>query len=188
MLNGVKIPCVRSAKLLGMWIDDRLTWETHVNKLLAKLKCGIGMLQCSKNMLTSKAKRCLYFGQIHSNLCYCLSIWGTMIQKRLQSVIAKVQRKAVKLIDPTMGIDDVFTVYKILPFDKLVRLEQCKLGYKLCNNLLPTNLAKNMKQDHRKQSTVKDHRYPTRSKKIPNLPQASDSKYRSSFLFRAIKE
>ena len=55
-----------------------------------------------------------------------------------------------------MGIDDVFTAYKILPFDKLVRLEQCKLGYKLCNNLLPINLAKNMKQDHRKQSTVKE--------------------------------
>ena len=128
------------------------------------------------------------FGQIHSNLCYCLSIWGTMIQKRLQSVIAKVQRKAVELIDPTMGTTDVFTVYKIWPFNKLVILEQCKLGYKLCNNLLPTNLAKNMKQDHRKQSTVKDHRYPTRNKKIPNLPQASDSKYQSSFLFRDIKE
>ena len=78
-----------------------------------------------------------------------------------------------------MGIDDVFTAHKILPFDKLVRLEQCKLGYKLCNNLLPINLAKNMKQDHR---------YPTRSKKIPNLPQVSDSRYHSSFLFRAIKE
>ena len=80
-----------------------------------------------------------------------------MIQKRSQSVIAKVQQKAVKLIDPTMGINDVFTVYKILPFDKLVKLEQCKLGYKLCNNLLPTNLATNLKQDHRKQSTVKTH-------------------------------
>ena len=70
VLNGVEIPYVRSAKLLGMWIDDRLTWETHVNKLLAKLKCGIGMLQRGKNMLTSKAKHCLYFGQIHSNLYY----------------------------------------------------------------------------------------------------------------------
>ena len=91
MLNGVEIPRVRSAKLLGTWIDDRLTWETHVNKLLTKVKCTIGMLQCSKKNLTTKAKRLLYFGKIHSNLCYCLSIWGTMIQKRLQFVIAKVQ-------------------------------------------------------------------------------------------------
>ena len=139
-------------------------------------------------MLTSKAKHCLYFGQIDINLCYCLSIWGTMIQKRLHSVIAKAQQKAVKLIDLTMEIDDVFTAHKILHFDKLVRLEQCKLGYKLYNNLLPINLANNMKQDHRKQSTVKDHQYPTQSKKIPNLPQVSDLRYHSSFLFRAIKE
>ena len=76
LLNGVEIPSVLYAKLLGTWIDDKLTWETHANKLLAKLKCGIGMLQRSKHLLTSKARHCLYFGQIHSNLCYCLSIWG----------------------------------------------------------------------------------------------------------------
>ena len=186
--NGVEIPRVCSAKLLGTWIDDKLTWDTHVNKLLAKLKSGIGMLQCSKNLLTSRAKRCLYFGQIHSNLCYCLSIWGTMIQKRLLSLLVNAQRKAVKLIDPTKSIDDSFIAYKILPFDKLVRLEQCKLGYKLCDNLLPAKLALNMKQDNKKQSTVKTHRYPTQNKKIPNLPQACGSKYRTSFLFKAITE
>ena len=87
-----------------------------------------------------------------------------------------------------MGIKEVFTRYKILPFDTLVRFEQCKLGYKLCNNLLPTKLSKNMTQDHRSHSTVKTHRYPTCSKKIPNLPQITGTKYRSSFLFRAIKE
>ena len=106
-----------------------------------------------------------------------------MIQKKLMD-----EKKAVKLIDPTISASDAFTQYNILPFDKLVRLEQCKLGYKLCNNLLPLNLARSMKQDHRMQSITKSHNYPMRSKEIPNLPQASTNKYRSSFLFRAIKE
>ena len=111
-----------------------------------------------------------------------------MIQKKLMDDITGVQKKAVKLIDPTISASDAFTKYNILPFDKLVRLEQCKLGYKLCNNLLPLNLARSMKQDHRMQSITKSHNYPMRSKEIPNLPQASTNKYRSSFLFRAIKE
>ena len=67
-------------------------------------------------------------------------------------------------------------------------LHLLQLGYKLCNNLLPLNLARSMKQDHRMQSITKSHNYPMRSKEIPNLPQASTNKYRSSFLFRAIKE
>ena len=79
-LNGISIPKVRVAKLLGTWIDDKLTWESHVKKLMVKLRCGIGMLQRSQHLLSIKARKLLYYGQIHSNLCYCLSIWGTMIQ------------------------------------------------------------------------------------------------------------
>ena len=187
-LNGVEIPRVRYAKLLGTWIDDKLTWETHANKLLAKLKCGIGILQCSKHLLTSKARHCLYFGQIHSNLCYCLSIWGTMMQKRSKTLLTNAQRKAVKLIDTSMGIDEVFSHYSILTLEQLTRLEQCKLGYKLCNNLLPTSLSMSMKLDHNNQSIVKSHRYPTRNKSVPNLPTATDSKCHTSFLFKAITE
>ena len=182
------MPRVRSAKLLGTWIDDRLTWETHVKKLLTKLRCGIGMLQRSQNLLTCKAKKLLYFGQIHSNLCYCLSIWGTMIKKKLMKDITRLQRNAVKLIDKSMPTDKVFTKYHILPFEQLVRLEQCKLGFKLCNNLLPQNLAKSMKYDHNMQIIIKTHKYSTRNKHIPNLPHARVEKYCNSFLYRAIKE
>ena len=110
------------------------------------------------------------------------------MQKKLMEDITRLQKKAVKLIDPTIPVADAFAKYNILPFEKLVRLEQCKLGYKLCNNLLPPNLAKSMKHDHRMQSTSKTHKYPMRNKDIPNLPQVSTNKYQSSFLFRAIKE
>ena len=107
-LNDISIPKVRFAKLLGTWIDDKLTWETHVKKLMVKLQCGIGMLQRSQNLLSIKARKLLYYGQIHSNLCYCLSIWGTMIQQKLMTDIARLQRKAIKLVDKTTTIDKAF--------------------------------------------------------------------------------
>ena len=37
----MEIPQVKEAKLLGVWLDDQLKWDTHTNKLLNKLKCGI---------------------------------------------------------------------------------------------------------------------------------------------------
>ena len=82
-LSGTTLPRVSQAKLLGTWLDDKLSWEFHVNTLLNKLKCGVGMLRRSKNLLTTKAKKLLYFGQIQSNLNYCLVLWGSMIQKQL---------------------------------------------------------------------------------------------------------
>ena len=74
VLNDIEIPRVKYAKFLGVWMDDQLKWDIHTNKLLTKLKCGIGMLKHSKHLLSPKAKKLLYFGQIHSNLCYSLSI------------------------------------------------------------------------------------------------------------------
>ena len=48
--------------------------------------------------------------------------------------------------------------------------------------------TQNMLLDHRSQSIVKEHWYPTRSKSTPNLPGAMNAKYRSSFLYSAIRE
>ena len=125
-----------------MWIDDQLKWDTHTNKLLNKLKCGIGMLKHSKNLLSNKAKKLLYFGQIHSNLCYSLSIWGSMLSCSILHKLAKAQETAVKLIDPDSNIDASFRKHKILRFTDMVKVEQCKMGYKLCHGLLPKALAK----------------------------------------------
>ena len=187
VLNDIKIPRVKYAKFLGVWMDDQLKWDIHINKLLTKLKCGIGMLKRSKHLLSPKAKKLLYFGQIHSNLCYSLSVWGSMLQSQMVCKIITAQETAIRLIDPTLSLDELFTKHKILRFKDMVKLEQCKLGYKLCHDLLPNALSNNMKRDHRNESITKTHKYPTRNKTIPNLPNVLGRKYRSSFLFNAIK-
>ena len=61
-LNGLEIPRVSHAKFLGTWLDDKLSWDTHVSKLMLKLKCGLGMLKRSTTLLSSSTKRLLYYG------------------------------------------------------------------------------------------------------------------------------
>ena len=186
-LNGTNIPRVSSAKLLGTWIDDHLNWEIHANKLLSKLKCGIGMLRRSNKFLNSRSKRLLYFGQIHSNLVYSLGIWGPMLSCNQIQKISKAQSTAIKLIDPQLSLTEINTRYKILKFEDLIALEQCKWGYKLTHDLLPYRLTQNLTFDHKKKSTTKMHSYSTQNKKTPNLPNVTGTKYRISFLFQSIK-
>ena len=187
VLNKIEIPRVRHAKFLGTWIDDCLNFEINANKILTKLKCGIGMLRRSKHLLTSKAKCLLYFGQIHSHLCYCLSVWGSMLSKHLIWKLSKAQHTAVALIDPNKKPEELFKRHKILNITDLIHLELCKLGFKLCHNLLPKSLAENMTKDHKQLSIVKNYQYSTRSKKTPHLSQVASAKYRSSFLYNSIK-
>ena len=186
-LNGVEIPRVKHAKFLGVWLDDKLKWDMHVNKLANKLKCGMGMLRHSKNLLLIKAKRLLYFGQIHSNLSYSICIWGSMLQTSLAQRLSKIQNNAVKLIDPTSNLEDLYQRHRILKFDDMVKVKQRKLGYKLCHGLLPKAMATKMTKDHQNEFLAKGHKYFTRNKAVPNLPKVLDNKYRSSFLFNSIK-
>ena len=111
-----------------------------------------------------------------------------MLQKHLVDKLSKAQCTAVKLIDPNNTTDEIFKQYHILKFTDMIQFEQCKMGYKLCHNLLPNKLMNNMTQDHNCQSIIKSHRYSTRRKTTPNLPRVSGSKYRSSFLFNSIRE
>ena len=145
------------------------------------------MLRRSNKFLNSRSKRLLYFGQIHSNLVYSLGIWGPMLSCNQIQKISKAQSTAIKLIDPQLSLTEINTRYKILKFEDLIALEQCKWGYKLTHDLLPYRLTQNLTLDHKKKSTTKTHSYSTRNKKNPNLPNVTGTKYRISFLFQSIK-
>ena len=178
-----EIPRCTSAKFLGTWLDDKLNWNMHVKKLLSKLKSGLGMMRRANKYLTDKAKRMLYYGQVHSNLSYGISIWGPMLWKGQVQGLLAIQHKCVDLI----GNQSSFKEYKIPTLQQLIILEQCKLGFKLCKKLLPLGLEKLMLTDHKMTSIEKSHAYPTRSKKVPNRPSAKLSLYRNSFLYSSIK-
>ena len=47
-----------------------------------------------------------------------------MIRRKLMTDIARLQRKAIKLIDNTTTIDKAFQKHRILPFEQLIKLEQ----------------------------------------------------------------
>ena len=110
-----------------------------------------------------------------------------MLQNGLAQKLSKIQNNAVKLIDLTSKVECLYQKHRILKFDDMVKVEQCKLGYKLCHGLLPTAMASNMTKDHQNEFLAKGHRYSTRNKVIPNLPKALGKKYRSSFLYNSIK-
>ena len=177
---------VANTKFLGTWIDDHLNWKTHMSKLLGKLKCGLGMLQRSNGLLTKRAKKLLYFGQIHSHLCYGLGVWGPMLTNSQITDLNAVQRKCIKQIDNTTPVDEAYKRLKILTVRQLIELEQRKLGYKLCMGLLPTAITQIMMSDANRRPMTKTHEYETRQKHVPNRPRVKSKLYMDSFLYKSI--
>ena len=77
---------------------------------------------------------------------------------------------------------------KVLNIDSLIRLEHLKLGYRMMNKTLPLKIISHLSTDQNKASVEKRHKYNTRNKNKPNLPQIKNKKYRNSFLYQSNKE
>ena len=144
------------------------------------------MMRRANKYLSPRAKRTLYYGQIHSNLSYSIGIWGPMISKKQLKDLSGIQQKCVDLIYDNKSKSS-FTDCKIPTLKQLIMLEQCKIGYKLCKKLLPKGLANLLTTDHEMRSIEKSHSYSTRSKIVPNRPSAKLTLYRKSFLYNSIK-
>ena len=65
-----------SVKFLGIFVDDKLTWEEHISKLRNKLRSQIYLLSTIKRKYPLKLKLLLYRGIFVPHLLYGISIWG----------------------------------------------------------------------------------------------------------------
>ena len=48
-LEGKEIPIVNETKFLGVWIDKKLDWHSHTDKVLLKIKCNLNLLHRVKS-------------------------------------------------------------------------------------------------------------------------------------------
>ena len=78
--------------------------------------------------------------------------------------LIKIQNKCVSQINPAVYIADVYSTKHLLNLHQIIRLEQLKLGYKVCNHMLPPHVSKEMLTDQNSKSIVKTHTYETRKK------------------------
>ena len=155
-------------------------------KLKIKLVNWLGLIKRSKRFLSTHAMKMLYYAQINSLISYGISMWGPMVTRCLINQIQTLQEKAMKCIDLTLSKDAIYSTYKILTVSQMIELEMSKLGYRLVNNLLPNQLSKALQTDRCNRSTLKTHWYNTRLRAVPNLPKATHSRYRNSYLFQAL--
>ena len=115
---------VDNVKFLGVYIDQHLTWKTHVNFFAAKISKSVGLLYKAKCYLPSKSRLTLYYGLIYPYITYRDLIWAStyvtnmqriyLLQKRAVRVISKADYKASsKPLFANLKILNVFSIYSL---------------------------------------------------------------------------
>ena len=97
-INGVDIPQISCTKFLGVWIDDKLTWQIHANKILQKIIRNQHLMRLSQNVLNTHTLKMLYYAQIFSHVNYGIGIWGNLANKQSIQKLQKIQNRCLGYI------------------------------------------------------------------------------------------
>ena len=187
-IDNVTLRPVETVKFLGLWLDQNLNWDTHVNKLTAKIKRNLHLLRTPKHLFNKKTLKLIYHAQIQSHINYGLILWGSMTRQNNLLRVQSVQNKCVEIISGNKNIELNFKSQKILNIKELIKMQEIKVGYRLINKMLPNKISQQMQSDSKRKSLIKTHTYNTRGKKIPNLPKVTKSNYINSYLYQSIKQ
>ena len=61
VVNGESVECVHETKLLGLWINDRLNWNTHVEEMYAKAAKRLYLLVQLRRAGVNQVDLCKYY-------------------------------------------------------------------------------------------------------------------------------
>ena len=188
-LGDISIPQVDFIKFLGIWIDCELKWSNHFQKINLKIQNNLILLKRLKNILTTHALKLIYYAQINSHLQYGILNWGNMLSITQIAKLQKLQNKCIKILAKNEKVDVTSSrkELKILSVTELIKVENLKFGYRYDKKMLPNPLVSNLELDHTESKLTKQHNYNTRNRNLPNLPYATNNKYKNSFLFKSMK-
>ena len=168
------IKSVSHHKVLGVVMDNKLSFEEHIKSICKKINSSISMLNHIKNLVPTELKRCLYFAHIQSHLTYCINIYGFTYPTHLLHLF-KLQKKALRVLTNSefqAPSNPLFKQLNILKLFDLVKLEACTFTFK------------NKDSNEFQQLT---HNYNTRNRRDIVVPAHNLSIYHNSLSYNSIK-
>lgn len=114
------IPVVENIKLLGLYVDNKLTWEAHILHIEKKLNVTHYVLLNLKKCVNKNVLITYYNACIKSHLQYAIIIWGSSVhtnkllltQKRLIRIMnGSNWSEPCKPIFKTLKIMTIFSLY-----------------------------------------------------------------------------
>lgn len=85
----------KSAKFLGVLLDDNLNWIEHINMVANKLRKTLYTLNSIRDILPIKTKIQIYNSLFKPHIDYCLVIWGNSLNIK---PIELLQKRAIRTV------------------------------------------------------------------------------------------
>ena len=146
-LNINNIPLIekQNTKYLGVIIDNKLDWKTHIQAVNTKLSKGIGLLSRVRHYVPKNVLKSLYYSFINPHIEYNLLNWSCTSKTNLECIKTSM-KKAIRIITFSKRQDHTLPLFhklEILPLDSCIKLKQATFMWKFEHNFLPTAIMAN---------------------------------------------
>ena len=142
LINSTPVPRVTNYKCLGVNLDDKLCWDSHIEMICKKVAAGIAAIKRVKPFVPPEMLKVIYNALVQPYFDYCSPLWdncGIGLKEKLQ----KYQNRAARILTGAtydIRTADVFETLAWETFEKRRDYLKSIFMYKILNNLAALNL------------------------------------------------
>ena len=93
-VGNIPFKRVNETKALGVYIDEFLSWNKHIEEISKKISSGIGAVRKLKSYVDHNTLICAYNALGLPHFDYCCEVWDT-INLTLSDRLQKLQNREV---------------------------------------------------------------------------------------------
>ena len=141
-INENAIEQVTSAKSLGVYVDQNINWECHIENVSKKIACAIGAIKRIRHLTPLNVLVNVYNSLIQPHFDYCNVVWGNC-NKGLSKKLQRLQNRAARILMSASYDSNLDDLFRALGWRRLYyqRLEQKSiLMYKTLHGVTPDYL------------------------------------------------
>ena len=135
---------ISSDKILGVFVDNNLTWTDHTKYLTKKIASSIWLLSKIKKFLSQDHRVQFYKSYIQPHIDFCNIVWGSSSESNKLKIF-RLQKRACKVI-LDYNVEDsreAMSFLKIMSIYDRIYLRKAKFMFKVFNNLTPSYISEN---------------------------------------------
>jgi hypothetical protein len=97
-VDGEMLECVSSFKYLGIWLDPKLSWDEHSDRVYKKMSGRANLIGRHHHSFGKRQLKVYCDSLVMSVLGYLLPVWGSVCTSRLEAFDAIMLRLVKKVI------------------------------------------------------------------------------------------
>ena len=116
---------VNEIKYLGVILNDKFSWKSHIQHVCSKLSRGSWALLKLRNYVDTTTLKTVYYALIYYYLQYCVSTWGLASTIALDPLV-RIHKRIIRIITNSPFLSRTNPLFQKLNFLKvkdIVKLE-----------------------------------------------------------------